>query len=334
MTRRTVAQYNWERLEFDEMILGKHITSPRQQKIAFVIVHHMTVVGTGTGSANDACYNIWQTRQASAHYGVDGPDVTQFVWDNDAAWATGDYVGNNAGISIEHANSQAAPGWQVSGETWTNGAKLAAYLHKAYGLGRPTSNGNGSAGTLRMHRSFFATECPGPYIQSIWSSYVAHAQKVYDQIMGGAPAPKPFVPVAKTITELANEVIAGKYGSGDQRRAALGGNFDAVQAEVNRILGAKVAPKPQPVNISALADAVLRGEYGNGDERRARLGNLYDAVQTEINRRSGSVGITLTTLAQQVIAGQWGSGPDRIRRLQNAGYNAAAVQAEVNRLLS
>lgn len=336
MTRRALADYNWDRLEFDELLLDRHFTSPRQQKIAFVIVHHMTVVGNGSGSANDACYNIWQTRQASAQYGVDGSDVTQFVWDNDAAWATGSYAGNHGGISIEHANSMGAPGWQVSGLTWTTGARLAAHLHKAYGLGRPTSNGNGSGGTLRAHSSFFATACPGPYLMAIWANYLAEAQRVYDLITTGgavAPAPAP-VTQPKSINDLAQEVIAGKHGSGDQRRAALGANYDAVQAEVNRILGAPVAaPKPQPVNISALADAVLRGEYGSGDERRARLGGLYDAVQTEVNRKLGASGPSLTTIAQQVLAGQWGNGDDRIRRLQNAGYNYAAVQAEVNRLL-
>lgn len=336
MTRRSPDQYNWEALEFDELILGKHITSPRQQKIAFVVVHHMTIVGTGTGSANDACYNVWQTRQASAHYGVDGPDVTQFVWDADAAWATGSYVGNHAGLSIEHANSQGAPGWQVSEVTWRNGARLAAHIHKLYGLGRPTSNGDGSWGTLRAHHSFFGTACPGPYLLGIWNSYLEEVQRVYDIITrGGMPVPTPTpVPQPKSIGQLADEVLAGKHGNGDQRRASLGANYDAVQAEINRRAGiAAPASAPQPVNIGAIAAAVIRGEYGSGDERRRRLGGLYDAVQTEVNRQLGAAGPNLTTIAQQVIAGQWGTGADRVYRLQNAGYNYAAVQAEVNRLL-
>ena len=335
MTRRSPAQYNWDSLEFDETILDRHFTSPRDQNIAFVIVHHMAMVGAGNGSALDACYNTWQTRQASAHYGCDGGFVRQFVWDSNAAWSTGNYAGNHGGISIEHANSLGDPGWQVSGLTWTTGAKLAAYLHKAYGLGRPTSNSFGSGGTLRAHRSFFATACPGPYLMGLWQAYLAEAQRVYDVITAGGnvTAPVAATPVAKTISELADEVLAGKHGNGDQRRASLGANFDAVQAEINRRAGVTTAPKPQPVNIGALADAVLRGEYGSGDERRRRLGTLFDAVQTEVNRKLGAAGPSLTTIAQQVIAGQWGTGTDRIRRLQNAGYNYAAVQAEVNRLL-
>lgn len=44
--------------------------------------------------------------------------------------------------------------------------------------------------------------------------------------------------------------------------------------------------------------------------------------------------LPLDQVARQVIAGAWGNGDDRTRRLTNAGYNAAAVQAEVNAILS
>ena len=183
MARRTPAQYDWAALRFDETILRKHFTAPRRGKIKFVVVHHMTIIGKGDGSANDACYNVWQKREASAHYGVDGNHVRQFVWDGNAAWSTGNSDGNHNGISIEHANSTTA-GWKVSETTWKTGAKLAAHLHKAYGLGRPVSGK-----TLRRHRDFFATACPGPYIDSIWGEYVKEAQRVYDQITKGTPTP-------------------------------------------------------------------------------------------------------------------------------------------------
>ena len=41
----------------------------------------------------------------------------------------------------------------------------------------------------------------------------------------------------KTIDELAQEVIAGKYGNGEDRKKALGSRYDEVQARVNEILG-------------------------------------------------------------------------------------------------
>lgn len=57
------------------------------------------------------------------------------------------------------------------------------------------------------------------------------------------PIPKPVPPKpvpTKTITQVAQEVIAGKWGNGDARKAALskaGYNPALVQTEVNRILG-------------------------------------------------------------------------------------------------
>ena len=191
MTRRTRSQYDFPNLRFDETILTKHFTAPRQGKIKFVVVHHMTIVGKGNGSALDACYKTWQTREASAHYGVDGDYVRQFVWDGNAAWSTASKTGNHQGISIEHANATAGPGWTVSETTWKTGAKLAAAIHRKYGLGRPTSNSKGTTGTLRVHRSFFATACPGPYMMKIWSAYVREAQRQYDQMSVNPALPKP-----------------------------------------------------------------------------------------------------------------------------------------------
>ena len=81
------------------------------------------------------------------------------------------------------------------------------------------------------------------------------------------------------IDQLARRVLAGDFGNGSERKAALGINYSAVQARVNEILAGDV------VDINALADAVLRGEFGNGEERKQKLGANYEAVQAEVNRR-------------------------------------------------
>lgn len=80
------------------------------------------------------------------------------------------------------------------------------------------------------------------------------------------------------IEDLANRVIAGEFGNGEERRNALGSNYDIVQARVNEILNGQSS-----TNIEELAQAVIRGEYGNGEERRDKLGNLYDQVQARVN---------------------------------------------------
>lgn len=89
-----------------------------------------------------------------------------------------------------------------------------------------------------------------------------------------------------SIDDLARRAINGEFGNGDQRRAALGSNYAAVQARVNQMLGQGGGSAPS-VDLNALADAVIRGDYGNGDQRRNALGANYAAVQAIVNKKLG-----------------------------------------------
>lgn len=96
---------------------------------------------------------------------------------------------------------------------------------------------------------------------------------------GGSTVPK------KSVNELAKEVIAGKWGNGDARKTALtnaGYDYNAVQKEVNRILGGA-----NTKSIDTLAREVIQGKWGNGSERKDRLtkaGYDYNAVQARVNQ--------------------------------------------------
>ena len=143
--------------------------------------------------------------------------------------------------------------------------------------------------------------------------------------------------LSKSIKQLAEEVIEGRYGSGDERRAILGSRYAAVQTEVNRQLTEdKTSQKAQAKSISQLADEVIDGKHGVGEARKRVLGSRYDAVQAEVNRKlKGSSGRrvakTINQLADEVIAGKHGSGTERKKSL-GAKYNS--VQAEVNKRLN
>ena len=88
----------------------------------------------------------------------------------------------------------------------------------------------------------------------------------------------------KTITEVAKEVMDGKYGNGSVRVNKLkaeGYDPDAVQAEVNRLC------KGNTKSITEVAQDVLNGKYGNGNARKKKLiaeGYDPDVVQDEVNR--------------------------------------------------
>lgn len=297
MTRRTTAEYDWNALEFDETILTKHFTAQASKDVRYIVVHHMTIVGKGDGAALSACYRTWQSREASAHYGVDGKLVRQFVWDKDYAWATGNTAGNRYGISIEHANSTAGPKWLVGDETWKTGARLAAYLHKHYKMGRPVKDK-----TLRKHGSFTATACPGPYLGgTIWDKYVAEAQRVYDAIVKGTdPAPTPTPdptpePVGDSYVVQAGDTLYGisrKTGISVTNLAGWNNISDPSLISVGLRLTLKappaVPPAPQPTpdpEKPAIAQVRVLGEnlwadYGASTFRQ-RLDEL-DHTRNEV----------------------------------------------------
>ncbi|EFL94024.1 N-acetylmuramoyl-L-alanine amidase [Mobiluncus curtisii] len=274
---------NWNTLEADiDLIMNTHYTPGRNgRRIDKVIIHHNAGNLTIRG-----CYDVWQSRPASAHYQVqtDGT-IGQLVWDRDTAWHAGNFAANTTSIGIEHADMASDP-WTVSEACLDNGAHLVAAVCKFYGLGRPAWGKN-----VFGHKDFSATACPASLAGSQHAAYMARAQSWYDQMTGTAttpvPAPAP-APAAPNIDALADAVIRGEYGNGDERKRRLGTNYAAVQARVNeKLLGNAPAPKPAGPNIDALADAVIRGDYGNGEERKRRLGNLYSAVQARVNAKLG-----------------------------------------------
>lgn len=306
MTRRTPEQYDFATCSFDETILPaspRRITSPRRQKIQFVVAHHMTIIGKGTGSANDACMRTWQTREASAHYGVDGRFVRQFVWDKDEAWATANSLGNQAGISIEHANSSAGPNWLVSELTWKTGARVAASLHVLYKLGRPVANK-----TLRRHKDFFATACPGPYLGgSQWDEYVAEAQKQYDQfVTGAAAAPAPHVlpqsvPLDAKILELSGLVLSKANPGCYWACSDENGPIWLIRVATGQIVGSVrlkgvtlIDPESLAINYSKGTLEVLDGGNNKGTRK---TGAIYSLPEPVGRKNHGELAAVKTTFA-------------------------------------
>lgn len=151
---------------------------------------------------------------------------------------------------------------------------------------------------------------------------------------GGDPAPAPAP--SGSVDDLARRAIAGEFGNGADRKAALGANYDAVQARVNEILGGGSAPSSGS-GIDDLARRAINGEFGNGDARKAALGSDYAAVQARVNEMlgAGSGGsapsVDIDALARAVIRGDYGNGDARRSAL---GGNYDAVQRRVNEMLS
>ena len=91
-------------------------------------------------------------------------------------------------------------------------------------------------------------------------------------------------PKKKSIEVIAAEVIAGKWGNGEDRKNRLkkaGYDYNKVQAKVNAIVTAS-----QKKSVEVIAREVIAGDWGNGDDRKTKLkksGYDYDKVQKLVN---------------------------------------------------
>lgn len=247
-------------------------SSRHGKPITRVIIHHWA--GTKGGDARLTNPN----EKASANYILysDGRLVGQ-VPEEYRAWTSGGSEADRPSITVETQNSATGGEWPVSDAAIKKLTELIADVAKRYGW---TNIGDAN---VIGHRQVASTACPGPYLFSRLPQIRTNAN---DILKGEVPKPAP-APILG-VAELADAVIRGEYGTGEERRKRLGGMYAAVQAEVNRRLANPGSPTPKPQNtISMLADAVIRGEYGSGQERRNRLGNLYVEVQAEVNRKLG-----------------------------------------------
>lgn len=95
-------------------------------------------------------------------------------------------------------------------------------------------------------------------------------------------------PAKKSNEAIADEVIAGKWGNGEDRKNNLK-NAGYDPATIQGIVNAKLSPARK--SNETIANEVLAGQWGNGDDRKARLANAgydYGAIQAIVNSRADS----------------------------------------------
>ena len=162
---------DFENIEADvNMILDKHYTPGRGgNAIDKVIIHY-----NAANLSVKGCYDVWQTRPASAHYQVtsDGK-IGQLVWDKNTAWHAGNWIANQTSIGVEHANI----GDSVTDECIDAGSHLVAALCLAYDLGKPEWNVN-----VFGHNRFSSTDCPNPLDKgtTYHDEYMRKCEEWYD----------------------------------------------------------------------------------------------------------------------------------------------------------
>lgn len=147
--------------------LSPHCTKNRKHKIDTITIHHMA--GNITV---ETCGQVFQTRQASTNYGVDGKGrVGLFVDENDRAWSTANPANDNRAVNIEVANCGGAPDWPVTGAAYQRLIELVADICRRNGIEKLVWGENRSdrvnhrnGCNMTVHQDFMATSCPGPYL--------------------------------------------------------------------------------------------------------------------------------------------------------------------------
>lgn len=157
-------------------------THPRSNGIKKITIHHMA----GNLSVQE-CGEVFQTREASANYGINGKEIGLYVDEYDRAWSTGSGANDHQAINIELANDEIGGEWHVSDETIETCIKLCVDIcqrNKIKGI-----NYTGAKdGNLTMHRWFMATACPGDYLASKFPYIAAEINK---RLNGSTPEPAP-----------------------------------------------------------------------------------------------------------------------------------------------
>lgn len=258
-------------------------------KVIFLVAHETANNNTGADGHRNYFNNI--TFQASAHTFIDDGKILEIIPLNEKAWHVqyekpvdnrlfGDDA-NDAAIGVELCR----PG--DFKKAYDRYVWYFAYLCHKFGL-QPKKHIVAHS-TLDPQRRSDPESWLNPNGVK-WAEFISDVQRYYDDWEGVAHVSKPTAP-KKSISQMADEVIAGKHGNGhDARRKSLGitkAEYGKVRAEVNR---RATAPKPKPKKtVSQMADEVVKGKHGNGHEnRRKSLGISkaeYEKVRNEVNKR-------------------------------------------------
>ena len=141
--------------------LSPHYDSREGTPITDITIHHMA----GNLTVYQ-CGEVFQTREASANYGIDGQGrVGLYVDEKYASWANANAASNRRSITIELANDEIGGDWHVSDTAIEKCIELCVDICKRNGISEIRYTGD-TSGNLTRHNMFYATGCPGPYLQS------------------------------------------------------------------------------------------------------------------------------------------------------------------------
>lgn len=216
-------------------------TKGRNKAIRCITIHHMA----GVLSA-EQCGKIFQAvgRNGSSHYGIgnDGK-IAQYVDEENTAWTNSNFASNSESVTIETSNSAIGGLWPVGEAAFNSLITLVADIAQRNNLGKLVPGDN-----LTWHRMFTSTSCPGEYLLSKMNEIADRVNRLNFPADYESPAGAGID--AFTDVQLADKVIRGEYGNGEDRKKALGDRYNAVQAIVNE----RLMPNPEAAAKPVVAE--------------------------------------------------------------------------------
>lgn len=302
-------------------------TSPRNKPISKITIHHMA------GDLTlEQCGNIFANsgRQASANYGIDSQGrVGQFVDERDRSWCSSSADNDHVAVTIEVANDGGAPDWHVSDAALASLLDLCVDICRRNGIQWLNYTGDKS-GNLTMHKWFAATACPGPYLESKFSSI---AQAVNDRL--GQPD-KPsgidqLYRVRRSWEDAKSQIGAYAVLDNAKRAANQYPGYTVFDGTGKTVYGGQSAVYTVQ-NGDTLSGIAAR--YGTTYQALAAYNGIDNPNLIRVGQQIKIPGKkTVAEIAREVLRGLWGNGAEREKRLIAAGYDYAAVQQQVNALL-
>jgi len=276
-------------------------TSGGRAQPKYIVLHYTATNGASAKNEVDYFGKNPAATNASADFFVDGSEIWQYntQLDRRYSWAVGvDYSGGTA------------PFWGKCNNANSISIEMSCYL----------SGGKWYISDATYNNAVQLTK----YLMQKYSIPAGNVIRHYDVCRKDCPGAVGWIP---------------KFGETTWKKfkAAIAGTSTTVTANTTATEKPKVNTPIYRVRKSANdattqigAYAVLANAKKQADTHAGY--SVYD-MNGKLVYSPSSKKKTVAELAREVIAGKWGNGTERKNRLTAAGYDYAAVQAEVNKIM-
>lgn len=342
---------DWNGVKFRQNLVDSskyNIKAPYSMTAKMVTFHN---TDNEVSAWNEIAHMKSNNNQTSYHVAADESEIVQGLPFNRNGWHCGDGAngyGNRNTIGWEicrnydrtrRTTNLIDPLKYMYTQAELNTIKAAPVLFEKLGL-------VATVNTVKKHQDWSGKNCPSKILnENRWKAFQAAVIHSYNQYMNKGEVSDTIHEVKKgdTLSAIARAYeiqlsdIVKENGIKNPDILSIG---QKITIPVKSEKAKPVAPPKKSVEAVANEIANGQGGWGNNPERRRKLeaaGYNASQVQQRVNEiiaEQNAPKKSWRDVALEIYNGQgnWGNNPTRRRRLTEAGYDAAQVQAEVNRL--